>query len=159
MCCIGFDRRGHGRSDCPPRGYDYNTLADDLADVIDDLGLSGLTLVGHSMGAAEIVRCLTRHGSSRITRIVLIAPVLPFIRKTEDNPAGVPEQALEALRAVWKADFPKWVVSNTPPFFAPSTSVELLRWGSNMMLKTPLPVAIECNRTIANTDFRSELRT
>jgi non-heme chloroperoxidase len=158
MRCVGFDRRGHGRSDCPPRGYDYNTLADDLADVIAALDLSGLTLVGHSMGAAEIVRYLTRHRSSRITSIVLIAPVLPFIRKTEDNPAGVPEEALEALRAAWKADFPKWVVGNTPPFFAPSRSAELMRWGSNMMLKTPVPVAIECNRAIADTDFRAELR-
>jgi len=158
MRCIGFDRRGHGRSDCPPRGYDYNTLADDLADVIAALDLSGLTLVGHSMGAAEIVRYLTRHGSSRITRIVLIAPVLPIIRKTEDNPTGVPEAALRKLRAAWEADFPKWVVANTPPFFAPSTSAALMQWGSDMLLQTPLPVAIACNRTITDTDFRGELR-
>jgi non-heme chloroperoxidase len=139
MRCIGFDRRGHGRSDCLPRGYDYNTLADDIADMIAALDLSGLSLVGHSMGAAEIVRYLTRHGSSWITGIVLTAPVLPFIRKTEDNPVGVPEEALETLRVAWKADFPKWVVGNTPPFFAPSTSPELMRWASNMMRKTPVP--------------------
>ena len=29
--CIAFDRRGHGRSDVPARGYDMDTFADDLA--------------------------------------------------------------------------------------------------------------------------------
>ncbi|MEZ0168193.1 alpha/beta fold hydrolase [Microvirga sp. TS319] len=32
--CIAYDRRGHGRSSDPGRGYDYDTLADDLADVV-----------------------------------------------------------------------------------------------------------------------------
>ena len=50
MRCVAFDRRGHGRSDCPPTGYDYDTLADDMADVINALDLKNLTLVGHSMG-------------------------------------------------------------------------------------------------------------
>jgi len=29
--CIGFDRRGHGRSDQPAGGYDFDTFADDVA--------------------------------------------------------------------------------------------------------------------------------
>ena len=60
MRCIAYDRRGHGRSDQPPTGYDYDTLADDMASVIEALELHDLTLVGHSMGAAEIVRYLSR---------------------------------------------------------------------------------------------------
>src|SRR6185295_5433672 len=69
--CIGFDRRGHGRSDQPARGYDHDTFADDVAALIDELGLSGLILIGHSMAGGEIVRYLTRHGSGRVERIVL----------------------------------------------------------------------------------------
>ncbi len=65
--CIGFDRRGHGRSDRPLGGYEYDTFADDVASVISALDLRDLTLVGHSMAGGEIVRYLTRHGSARGT--------------------------------------------------------------------------------------------
>jgi len=57
--CLSYDRRGHGRSDCPPQGYDYNTFADDLDTVIEALDLRDLTLVAQSMaGGEESVRFL-----------------------------------------------------------------------------------------------------
>src|SRR5215470_11890542 len=37
--CISYDRRGHGRSECPSGGYDFDTLAQDLAAVIEQLHL------------------------------------------------------------------------------------------------------------------------
>ena len=49
--CIAYDRRGHGRSVEPSGGYEFDTLADDLNDVIERLDLHSVTLVGHSMGA------------------------------------------------------------------------------------------------------------
>src|SRR5215510_164963 len=67
--CIAYDRRGHGRSGQTDRGYDYDTLADDLAALIARLDLRGATLVGHSMGGGEIVRYLSRHGAARVSRI------------------------------------------------------------------------------------------
>lgn len=155
--CIGFDRRGHGASDPAAEGYDYDTLADDLAAVIDALDLRGLTLVGHSMGAGEIVRYLTRHGSGRVARIALLAPTTPCLMQTAANPDGVPAAALEAMRAEWRRDFPKWVADNTAPFFTPETSPALMKWGIDMLLEISLPVALECNRTVAGTDFRAEL--
>ena len=58
--CIAYDRRGHGRSDWSWDGYDYDTLADDLGALLDDLDLRDVTLVSHSAGSGEIVRYLTR---------------------------------------------------------------------------------------------------
>src|ERR1700736_7045895 len=75
--CIAYDRRGNGRSDDSGDGYDLDTLADDLATVIDQLDLHGVTLVGHSLGANEIVRYLSRHGSARVKRAVLVAGGTP----------------------------------------------------------------------------------
>jgi non-heme chloroperoxidase len=157
MRCIAYDRRGHGRSDKPATGYDYDTLADDMASVIEALDLHDLTLVGHSMGAAEIVRYLTRHGDARVKRIVLLAPVLPFLTRTANNPDGIPLEMFEGWRAAWRNDFPQWVADNTAPFFAPDTSPAFMKWGVEMLLKSSLPVAIACNRTVAETDFRAEL--
>ncbi len=84
--CIEYDRRGHGRSSDPGSGYDYDTLADDLAAVIDTLDLDGITLAGYSMGGAEAVRYLTRHGAARVKRFALIASTLPMLSAAPDHP-------------------------------------------------------------------------
>jgi pimeloyl-ACP methyl ester carboxylesterase len=156
--CITYDRRGHGRSDQPATGYDTNTLADDLAMVLESLDLTNATLVGHSMGGGEIVRYLSRHGAQRVARIVLLAPTTPFLKQTADNPDGIPIQAFEALRRTWAADFPKWLADNTAAFFTKDTSLPMQQWGISMMLPMSVPIAIACNEAMVDTDFRADLR-
>jgi non-heme chloroperoxidase len=156
--CIAFDRRGHGRSSDPGRGYDYDTLADDLATVIEQLELNEITLIGHSMGAGEIVRYLSRHGQSRVARVVLLAPSTPFLLKTADNADGVDKTVFEQMRAMWRKDFPKWLFDNAPPFFVPETSPEMIRWVGAMLLQSSLKALIDLNVQVTQTDFRGELR-
>jgi len=155
--CVAYDRRGHGKSSDPGRGYDFDTLADDLAAVIETLDLRNITLVGHSMGCAEITRYLTRHGSSRITRVALLSPTTPFLLKTPDNPEGLDRSAFQALRATWLKDHPKWMADNTDSFFVPGTSDAMKRWGNSMIYTTSLQVQMACNVAITETDFRQEL--
>ena len=155
--CVAYDRRGHGRSTQPGRGYDYDTLADDLACVINQFDLRGLTLVGHSMGGGEIVRYLSRHGAERVARIVLVGPSLPFTLKTPDNPEGVERSALDQLCASWCRDFPKWTADNTPPFFTPETSDAQMQWGESLTWQTSLKALIACHRALTETDFRREV--
>jgi len=157
--CITYDRRGHGRSGKPNSGYDCDTLADDLAALLTRLDLRNVTLVSHSFGSAEVVRYMTRHGADRIGKIVLIAPAaLPFVMKTADNPNGIPAEALEFFRTrVLQADFPKWLEEGRQAFFVADTSPSLQNWVKELMLSTPLQVAVETNRRITSTDFRREL--
>jgi non-heme chloroperoxidase len=156
--CVAFDRRGHGRSSVPGGGYDYDTLADDLAGVMESFDLRGATLVGHSMGCGEVVRYLTRHGSRRVARIALVAPTLPFFLRTRDNPHGIPKEYFDDLRAEWARDYPKWLAANAAPFFTPETSKEMIQWGIGLALQTSLHAAIECNISVTETDFREELK-
>jgi len=155
--CIAFDQRGHGRSSDPGRGYEYDTLSDDLSAVLEQLDLRGVSLVGHSMGCGTIVRYLTRQGTSRVKRIVLVSPTMPFLLKTADNPQGVDKAALERLRSGWAKDFPKWVSENARPFFTPDTSEGMVEWGISMVRQASLKALIDCNRADAETDFRAEL--
>ena len=76
--CIAYDVRGCGRSDQPGQGYDFDTLADDLAVVIEHLGLRDVTLVGHSMGSGQILRYLSRHGGGRVAQVALVSMIPPF---------------------------------------------------------------------------------
>jgi non-heme chloroperoxidase len=155
--CITFDRRGHGRSDQPAYGYDYDSLADDLHDVISALDLHGVTLIGHSMGCGEILRYLTRHGDSRVSGIVLLGTTTPCLLQTGDNPNGVPAAAFEAVRDGWHRDYAKWVDDNVGPFFNEHTSPGMMRWGAGLLDGISIPIAIACNRTITAADFRLEL--
>lgn len=157
--CVAYDRRGHGRSSVPNGGYDYDSLADDLSAVLTQLDLHDVTLVGYSFGSGEIVRYLTRHGAGRIAKVALIAPAAtPFVTKTADNANGIPAEQLEFFRTnILQQDFPKWLEDGKKAFFVTDTSPSLQDWVMQLMLTTPLRVAIECNRIMTSTDFRSEL--
>jgi pimeloyl-ACP methyl ester carboxylesterase len=143
---IAYDRRGHGRSDDPGRGYDYDSLADDLAAVIEEFDLRDTTLVGHSMGCAEIARA------------VMVAPFLPYPLKTADNPDGIAElPALEAMRELWVTSFAGWLAQAAPPAFGAQASPELVAQTIRQMLACSLQAAIECNITGSQADMRAEL--
>jgi pimeloyl-ACP methyl ester carboxylesterase len=155
--CITFDRRGHGRSDQPPEGYDYDTLADDVAAVIEALELRDLALVGHSMGCAEAIRYLTRHGSERIDRMALLGTVTPYLQHAADNLGGVPVAAAEEVRRCWRENFPQWVDDNIAPFLNPATSPGMTKWASQLVASASIPVALACNETVMGSDLRQEL--
>ena len=154
--CLSYDRRGHGRSEQPYDGYDADTLADDLAAVIEGHDLDNVTLIAHSMGGCEAVRYLSRHGSGRVARLILLAPTLPYVLKTETNPDGLDSTMIEAVREMWRDDFPKWVADNERPFVTAETSDAMVEWLRQMMLSCPLHIALECNRMLVETDFRDD---
>jgi pimeloyl-ACP methyl ester carboxylesterase len=154
---VTFDRRGHGRSG-QPDDYRIDTLADDIAVVLDAHDVKDATFIGHSMGCNEIVRYLSRHGSSRVGKIALIAPTTPCLLKAADNPDGIEGALFEATRDQWRKDFPKWLNDNSRPFFVPETSQAMIDWGMSMMAQIPLHVAIACNKAITDNDFRPDCR-
>jgi len=155
---IAYDRRGHGRSSDPGSGYDCDRLADDLAAVLEALALRDVVLVGHSMGCAEIVRYLTRHGGDRVARVAMVGPSLPFTLKTEDNPEGVEKSALLAARHAIASDFPRWLTENAPPFFRPETTPRMVEWGIGLCYQASMRALIATSVTDSETDFRAELQ-
>ena len=73
--CIAHDRRGHGRSSQPWNGNDMDTYADDLAALVETLGLIGAIHVGHSTGGGEVARYIYRHDTKRVAKAVLIGAI------------------------------------------------------------------------------------
>jgi non-heme chloroperoxidase len=154
---IAYDQRGCGRSTDPGTGYDFDALADDLASVIEQLGLRKAVLVGHSIGAGQIVRYLSRHGSERVSRIVLLSASLPFVQRSPDNPDGVDPAHFEHLRMLIRTDMPKWLGNASKLFFVPETSPETMQWGVRMCTENSVWALTQTNRTDVETDFRAEL--
>lgn len=144
---IALDRRGHGRSDDPGGGYDYDTLADDLAAVVHTLDVADVTLVGHSMAAGELVRYVTRHGTRRLARLVFVAPS-PLV--------GPGPAAAAAVRSAWEADLGGWARQSANDYFAAHVSDDLIDATINDMRSTSLLAAAGCNLAMFDADWRAE---
>jgi non-heme chloroperoxidase len=103
---ITYDRRGFGASSRPSTGYDFDTLAADLHILLSRLDLRGVVLAGFAMGTGEVTRYLAVHGSARVRAAVLVAPLLPFLLKTDDNPDGIGRSVFDGISARIAADRP-----------------------------------------------------
>ena len=85
---IAYDRRGFGRSSQPWTGYDYDTLTDDLREVLKHCQVSEASLFGFSMGGGEVARYMSKYNGAGIVQAGLIASIVPYKLKTPDNPQG-----------------------------------------------------------------------
>ncbi len=159
---ITYDRRGFGRSGQPWSGYDYDTLASDLNDLLEQLQIQGATLVGFSMGGGEVARFLGRYGSSRIARAVLVSAVTPFLRKGSDNPDGVDPSIFENIDKQLRKDRPAFLKDFGPSFYGRTTlhhtvSEADLEWTQSMALTGSLRATLATAQSWAGTDFRDDL--
>lgn len=147
--CVAYDRRGHGRSSDPGRGYDYDRLADDLAAVINQLDLTDVTLVAHSMGNGEAVRYLRRHGSARIARLVMLSTIPP--QSTSD---------FSPLIAGLKQDRPAFFAKGVAAFTGghPAVSPAMTEWVIAQFMRASPKGTIACMHSIARGDFRADMR-
>lgn len=116
---IAYDRRGFGRSDKAPNGYDYDTFARDLDEIITQLDLDGAVLVGFSMGGGEVARYLGTYGERRVAGAVLAASVTPALCITGDNPdGGMPFEGFAELRNQCRGDRQGFLAQFMTNFFS-----------------------------------------
>ena len=160
---ISYDRRGFGDSSKPETGYEYDTFADDLHQIITQLSLTDVSLVGFSMGGGEVVRYLSRYGSDNIKSVALIASIIPLVKQKEDNPAGVPQEVLDGIVAQIKENregFLKYFVEtfyNYSPENQTVTEEQIEKdWAT---AKSSLPTAtLQAALAWMDTDFREETK-
>jgi non-heme chloroperoxidase len=103
---ITYDRRGFGASSQPSVGYDFDTFAADLHVLLSRLDVRESTLVGFAMGTGEVARYLAAYGSERVTSAVMLAPLPPFLLRTDDNPVGIDRVVFAEIMAAIAADRP-----------------------------------------------------
>jgi len=159
---ITYDRRGFGKSSQPTTGYDYDTFAADLNTIMETLDLRDVTLVGHSMGTGEVTRYLSRYGSARVSRGVLVSPIPPFLLQTGDNPDGVPGSLFDGFMQSARDDAPAWMKAFLDNFYnydkLRGTRVSEQAWQSswNLAVSASATATVACIPTW-ETDFRADL--
>ena len=159
---IAYDRRGFGRSDQPFDGYDYDTMADDLCDVIDTLDLRDAVIAGFSMGGGEVVRYLSRHGGERIAGAVLISSVVPLLELRDDHPDGVDPSLFDSMKEGIEKDRPGFFAEFFKAFYGVGllkhpVSDATLDWSRQMAMRASLKATMDCVDAFGRTDFRRDL--
>jgi non-heme chloroperoxidase len=154
---IAYDRRGFGRSSQPYDGYDYDTLADDLAAVIAETGAKDTSIIGFSMGGGEVARYMSRHGGKGVVSAGLIASVVPYILKTADNPAGVDEAVFAKMTAAMKKDRAEFWGGFFNDFYGGKASEGVLEWSRKQAMEANFKATLDCANAFATTDFRPDL--
>jgi non-heme chloroperoxidase len=160
---IAHDRRGHGRSGQPWMGNDMDTYADDLAALVEALDLKSVVHVGHSTGGGEVVRYIGRHGTKRVSRIVLISAIPPLMLKTPATPDGIPIETFDGFRAAVLGDRSQFIKDWSAAFYGAnrpgskvSQGVRDTFWTQSM--QCGLKASFDCIRAFSESDFTEDLR-
>lgn len=159
---VAYDRRGFGRSDKPSRGYDYDTLSDDLDGVLTELDLRDVTLVGFSMGGGEVARYISRHGEDRLHSVVFAAAVPPYMLHTDDNPDGplTEELAAEMANNLTK-DRDGFFDEFMTEFFSVDGTLKVSEQQRQEAIalcqQSDQKAALKCMESFGTTDFRDDL--
>jgi non-heme chloroperoxidase len=161
---IAYDRRGFGASSRPSVGYEFDTLAGDLHALLSALDLHGVVLAGFAMGTGEVTRYLAIHGSGRVSAAVLVAPLPPFLLKTNDSPDGIDSSVFARMADRIAADRP----AAMKDFMDDSYNIDLLggdrvsdqAWQNTfyMAIAASAHAARDCV-TACLEDFRADLAT
>ncbi len=159
---IAYDRRGFGRSEQTWSGYDYDSLADDLADVITELKANNAGLVGFSMGGGEVARYMSRYQGKSVSAAVLVSSVVPYMLQTQDNPDGVPEKTFQEMTTAMLKDRATFFAEFFNDFYSvglvsKGVSKEVLEWSRSQAMKASLKATLDCAQSFAFTDFRGDL--
>ena len=159
---IAYDRRGFGKSSKPWDGYNYDTLADDLKAVLDELDLQNVTLVGFSMGGGEVARYMSRHQGARVAKVAFVSAVTPFMVKTDDNPTGVDKATFDDMVAGLKKDRADFLANFGKKFYGDTlisnpVSSAWEQWTLTLAMFGSPKATVDCVYAFAATDFRRDL--
>ncbi|MDP5044799.1 alpha/beta fold hydrolase [Leeuwenhoekiella sp. NPDC079379] len=161
---IAYDRRGFGKSDKPWGGYDYDTLAKDLNDLINVLNLTNITLVGFSMGGGEVSRYIGNYGTSKLKKAALISSVAAFMLKTDDNPKGVPAETFEQFKAGVRKDRLSFLEDFGNNFVnygdnKDRISKSQVHFNWSVASQASPKATVDCIDSFGTTDFREDLKS
>ncbi|CAM4235735.1 alpha/beta hydrolase [Comamonas aquatilis] len=161
---IAYDRRGFGASSQPWSGYDYDTLAGDLHELITVLKLEDVTLLGFSMGGGEVARYVGLYGTKTVRRAIFAAAVTPYLYQTKDNPEGaVTDQDIRAKEDAVLTDRLAFLEGFSKKFFTDTAGHQ---WVSEPQREYARMIGAwasakgshDCIGAFSRTDFRADLQ-
>jgi 3-oxoadipate enol-lactonase len=115
---VTLDNRGVGRSDKPRRPFSTRAMADDVAAVLDDVGLSRAHIFGMSLGGMIAARFALRH-PDRVDRLVLGCTTMGGARAKR-----IPLSSIATLVAAGRGSFAEAMTSTAHIVVSPAFLAE-----------------------------------
>jgi len=160
---IAHDRRGHGRSSQTWAGNDMDTYADDLAAVVEALGISNAIHIGHSTGGGEVARYIARHGTDRVAGVVLVDSVVPGLLKNANNPNGVSCEPFDQIRSGLLTDRSQYYEELAKAFYGANRPGSKVSHGTleqfwRLSMQAGFKGAYDCVKAFSETDFTEDCK-
>ena len=159
---ITYDRRGFGESSQPSVGYDYDTFAADLNELVTKLDLRDMAIAGFSMGGGEVARYVGNYGSERVSKAAILSGVPPHLLKTAETPNGVDQSVFDDIQAAIAGDRFAYLTAfysdfyNLDEFLGKRISEEVVRDSWNVAAAAS-PVGTYACPPTWHSDFRPDL--
>ena len=114
------------------------------------------------MGGGEIARYLSRHGTERVAKAVLIGSVVPYLLKDASNPDGVDQSVFDDMKAQIRKDRFAFLQTFSKMFYGVGwvtspVSDALLDWTFVLAVMASPKATIDCVDAFGKTDFRPDL--
>jgi len=160
---IAHDRRGHGRSGQTWDGNEMDTYADDVATLFQHALISTAPHLSDTQpAAARLAHYLGRHGTSRVSKAVLIGAVPPVMLKSDNNPEGLPKKVFDEIRNGVVNDRSQFYRDLAIPFYGynrpnakASQGVIESFWLQGML--GGIKPQYDCIKAFSETDFSNDL--
>lgn len=147
---LSYDKRGHGLSDTPPGDYALDDHVDDLAGLLDHLGITRLALAGVSVGGL-IAQGFALRAPDRLSALVL-CDTAPRVGDAAGWNARIDTVRRDGLGAIADMVMDRWF----SPGFQQQRQDELALWRNLFLRSDPLGYAATC-ATLRDTDLTADI--
>jgi len=144
---VSVDLRGHGESDKPEGQYPIAAYADDIAYMIEQLGLGKVLAVEHSMGGITVLQLAVAH-PDRVVGIVMVEPVSSLSQPSDEGRERMAAM-IEEIEAGNQEPRRQFIIDR---FFLSTSDRKLLEDVLAVMMATPSHVAASALRGMRDFD-------
>lgn len=120
--------------------------------------------VGHSTGGGEAIRYAAQHGKDRVSKVVLISAITPYMIQDDNNPEGVPLAVFDDIRHNTRYNRQQFYQDLTVPFYGYNREGADVKkgiqdnwWRQGMM--GSIKAHYDCIRVFSETDFTEDLKS
>lgn len=145
---VRYDKRGHGLSELTPGPYTMTELADDLAAVLDALGLKSTVIVGLSIGGMIALALAARRPD--LVRALVLMDTAPRIGTAEMWQERIATVEAEGVGALGEGTMARWF----PEAFRRDHGDEVALWRT-MLERTPAAGYAACCAAVRDADLEA----
>jgi pimeloyl-ACP methyl ester carboxylesterase len=114
------------------------------------------------MGGGEVIRYCSKYNCERVSKIILVSSVVPYMLKTDDNPDGVPIEEFQQFDNSIRQDRIDFLQTFGKHFYGSNwikhpVSGGILDWTLSLAITASQKATLACMQSFAQTDFKNEL--